>query len=446
MDDPIKYEIVGVGFGPANLALCVALNDARFRSPGIFFESQAAFSWHAGMQMDGSTMQTPFLEDLITRQNPTSEFTFLNYLKEQGRLTDFADLREFYPTRYEFNDYFRWAANKVAPWVRYGAQVTTISPVLSEDSSVHALDISIQDTQSGREQVVRTRNAVLGLGYAPIVPKMSGPLKTGGRVFHSTTTLPSLQARFSSHEAPYTFLVAGAGQSAAEITHYLLRTYRNARVTVISRGFVFRAKDGNAFVSSFYTGDAADQFYELGDDSRRLLLTTLDDSNYAAADSDLLRDLAKLTYSDRTEGRRRLELRSFTEIRDIDEADSTVAISCWNELYGRAEKIEADGVCLATGFSDASLKYVLKNVDEYLKQTVTGDYHVNREYRLETKPTFRPGIYVQGYAKHYHGCTEGTISDLPHRAHRILDSLTHRRFERKAGQFIRPAVATGTGS
>lgn len=442
MEDSIEYEIAGVGFGPANLALCVALNDARFRSAGVFFERQAAFSWHAGMQMEGSTMQTPFLEDLVTRQNPTSHFTFLNYVKERGRLTDFADLREFYPTRYEFNDYFRWAADKLKSWVRYGTQVTSIAPVFAEDATVEALDICVQDVQSGREKTVRARNAVLGLGYAPIVPGMNGPLRAGGRVFHSTTTLQSLEARFTSREMPYSFVVAGGGQSAAEIAYHLLRTYRNARVTVVSRGFVFRSKDGNAFVSSFYTGDAADQFYELGDASRRLLLTTLDDSNYAAADADLLRDLAKLVYADRTEGRRRLELRSFTEIRNINETDSTVLVRCWDELYGRAETIEADGACLATGFSDASLKHVLKNVDEYLRQTAAGDYQVNQEYRIETEPTFRAGIYVQGYARHYHGCTEGTISDLPHRAHRILDSLTHRRFERKASQNVRPAVAS----
>jgi L-ornithine N5-oxygenase len=430
MIDPVEYDLVGVGFGPANLALGVALNDMHTRLRHVFCEQKPAFSWHPGMQMEGSTMQTPFLEDLVTRHNPRSRFTFLNYLKTNGRLTDFADLREFFPSRLEFNDYFQWAAGKISQCVRYETQVTSIAPVVHADGSVNALDISIKDMRTGKEEIVRTRNAVLGLGYTPVVPKASSATAAAGRVFHSITTLPSLDARFGSREAPYSFMVTGAGQSAAEIALHLLRRYRNARVTVVSRGFVFRTKDSNAFVSAFYTGAASDEFFNLDEPARRMLLSTLDESNYSAADADLLRELAKVVYADKVEGRRRLDLRSYTELRDIEETSSMVKATCWSEMEKQEKAIEVDGLCLATGFSDAGLKRALTGVNQYVQRTDDNEYRVNRDYRLETSADFRPGIYVQGYARDSHGCTEGTISDLPHRAHKIIDSIHHKRYAR----------------
>src|ERR1700694_1801188 len=148
MANPIDFDIAGVGFGPANLALGVALQDSHSRLKHVFFEQKPTFSWHLVMQMEGSSMQTPFLEDLVTRHNPRSRFTFLNYLKTKGRLTDFADLREFFPSRLAFNDYFQWAAGKISQCVRYETQVTSIVPVVGADASVGALDIGVKDMRT----------------------------------------------------------------------------------------------------------------------------------------------------------------------------------------------------------------------------------------------------------------------------------------------------------
>lgn len=430
------YDIVGVGLGPSNLALGVALHDAHSRMRHVFFEQKPTFSWHLGMQMEGSTMQTPFLEDLVTRYNPRSKFTFLNYLKVHGRLTDFADLREFFPSRFEFNDYFRWAATHIRQSIRYDTSVTSLTPVAAGDGTIRAIDVAVRDVLTGVEEHVSARNVVVGLGYTPVGPRTSSSSTPNGRVFHSIDTLPSLERRFVSREAPYSFMVAGAGQSAAEIVLHLLRQYPNSRVTVVSRGFVFRAKDSNAFVSAFYTGAAADDFFDLDRDGRDMLLSTLDDSNYSAADADLLRELAKFVYADKVEGRRRLDLRSFCELRVIDESSAKVKTTCFSRLHDAQETIEVDGVCLATGFSDAALRHALAGLRDYIKPGQDGDYHVNREYRLETAPEFWPGVYVQGYARNYHGCTEGTISDLPHRAHRIMESITHRGYAQFDGRQV----------
>ena len=83
------HDVVCVGFGPASLAIAVALHDTTKQTgkqqpqlktqPKVaFLERQESFAWHAGMQIPGAKMQISFIKDMATMRNPRSEFTFLN--------------------------------------------------------------------------------------------------------------------------------------------------------------------------------------------------------------------------------------------------------------------------------------------------------------------------------------------------------------------------------
>ena len=106
-DDEIQ-DLICIGFGPASLAIAVALHDAlengnpvlSTRTPKIrFLERQRQFAWHAGMLLPGTKMQITFVKDLATLRNPRSEFTFLNYLHRKGRLAVFTNLGTFLQQR-----------------------------------------------------------------------------------------------------------------------------------------------------------------------------------------------------------------------------------------------------------------------------------------------------------------------------------------------------------
>src|SRR5689334_21498442 len=88
------YDLVGVGFGPSNLALAIAVEEHNGRAgqdpvTAVFLERQPSFGWHRGMLLEDATMQVSFLKDLVTLRNPTSEYSFLCYLKDRDRLIDF---------------------------------------------------------------------------------------------------------------------------------------------------------------------------------------------------------------------------------------------------------------------------------------------------------------------------------------------------------------------
>ena len=60
-----------------------------------------------GVLLDDATLQVPFLADLVTMADPTSRWSFLNYLKQAGHLYPFYIRESFYPLRKEYDDYCR---------------------------------------------------------------------------------------------------------------------------------------------------------------------------------------------------------------------------------------------------------------------------------------------------------------------------------------------------
>ena len=66
------HDLVGVGFGPSNLGLAIALDEQGSGLTTRFVERQEGFGWHRGMLLEDATMQVSFLKDLVTLRNPAS--------------------------------------------------------------------------------------------------------------------------------------------------------------------------------------------------------------------------------------------------------------------------------------------------------------------------------------------------------------------------------------
>src|SRR3978361_38695 len=120
MSPPERTGLLGIGFGPSNLALAIALAERGIRA--VFAEAQPSFGWHRSMLRPGTRMQVPFLKDLVTLRNNKSNFTFLNYLSEQGRLVEFIGRHTMFPSRMEFHDYLEWAAAGIGAAGQYGRE------------------------------------------------------------------------------------------------------------------------------------------------------------------------------------------------------------------------------------------------------------------------------------------------------------------------------------
>ena len=119
------HDLLGVGLGPFGLSLA-ALADGVDDLDAVFVDQRASFSWHPGLLLEGATLQVPFLADLVTLVDPTSRWSFLSYLREQGRLFRFYFAERFLVPRREYDAYLRWVAESL-PACRFGTRVESLA-------------------------------------------------------------------------------------------------------------------------------------------------------------------------------------------------------------------------------------------------------------------------------------------------------------------------------
>src|SRR2546429_1451544 len=180
-----KYDVVGIGFGPSNLSLAIALEEHDANVPGHpvtarFFERQPSFGWHRNMLLPSATMQISFLKDLATFRNPVSRFSFVSFLHDSDRLAQFVNNLDFCPTRQEFHQYLEWAESKLTDRVCYASEVTAIH-LPEETGPIDHLRVGVRDG-TGAVRLVNARNVAISTG---LVPRMPDGVQLDERVWHS---------------------------------------------------------------------------------------------------------------------------------------------------------------------------------------------------------------------------------------------------------------------
>ena len=237
------YDLICVGFGPASLAIAIALHDRGLdlSTKVLYLEKQSSFSWHAGMMLPGARMQISFIKDLATLRDPRSHFTFLNYLHMNNRLIHFINLSTFLPLREEYNDYLAWCAGHFSDKVQYNEKVTSVNPFHHSNKDV----VSMFEVQSinidGENQTRIARNVVVAVGGSPSIPPAF--LGDDSRVIHSSAYTSVVSSVLVDREAPYKVAVVGAGQSAAEIYTDLHSRYPNSHTQLIIRENALKPSD-----------------------------------------------------------------------------------------------------------------------------------------------------------------------------------------------------------
>lgn len=240
------HDLVCCGFGPASLAIAVAIHDSlengnMKKAPNVLFlEKQPQFAWHAGMLLPGAHMQISFLKDMASLRDPRSHFTFLNYVHKNGRLLDFINLDTFLPARKEYEDYLRWCASHFNDVVRYNSEVVSVSP--EEDANgIKTFTVVERNGKTGAISTHRARNVVLAIGGQASIPK---PLpENSPRLIHSSQYAYSMPKLLSDRNAPVRVAVIGGGQSAAEIFNNVSTLYPNSKTYMVMKSEFLKPSD-----------------------------------------------------------------------------------------------------------------------------------------------------------------------------------------------------------
>jgi L-ornithine N5-monooxygenase len=424
LPEPI-YDLIGVGFGPANLALAIALEEDGEGQSSLFLEAKDSSVWHPGMLLEESQIQISVLKDLATLRNPRSQYTFLNYLKEKGRLFEFLNLRDLFPTRYEFNDYLAWVAAAQASRVRYGREVMAIEPIGS-GSKVDFLRVVSRRVDSDEIEESIAKNVVLATGGVPALPEGLARPPRGGRTIHTHEFMQRMQRDFPDRSARHRFVVVGAGQSGGELFSYLLDHYPNSDVVAAIRRFAYKPCDDSDFTNEIFFPDRVDWLYNMAPEKRQRVLAEAAEVNYAVVDRPLIQKIYRRLYQERVEGKNRARLQPFADLVALEERDHAIIARFVDLLTDEPSEIEADAVILATGYRWPSDHPLLAGIAPYLVANEEGGegFQIERDYRVKATSGFAPGIYLQGFSERRHGPSETVLSLLAVRAGDIVQSLT----------------------
>jgi L-ornithine N5-monooxygenase len=425
------YDVVGIGFGPSNMSLAIALEEhgasaAQHPVRSHFFERQPTFGWHRNMLLPSTTMQISFLKDLATFRNPMSRFSFVSYLHASNRLVQFVNNQDFYPTRQEFHQYLEWAAAGLRDQVTYGAEVTSIRPgTVAGSRTPDLLEIEVRGGD-GATSVVAARNVAISTG---LVPRLPQGVTADERVWHSSEFL----SRFASW-APgdlKNVAVVGAGQSAAEITRFLHDSLPHAQVSAVIPSYGYSVADDTPFANQVFDPGAVDEYYFGTERAQDAFWRYHRNTNYAVVDADVIRDLHRRAYDEQVRGSRRLHFRNLTRVDEVRRAGSGTRVVLRSLLEDRTEELAVDALVFATGYDGLDPARLLGDFDRHFQRDAAGRHRVERDYRLVTASGPDCGVYLQGGTEHSHGLSSSLLSNIAVRSGEIADSIVLRRTERE---------------
>lgn len=426
--EPDSYDVVGLGFGPANLALAIALEEHEHPLTAAFFERQASLGWHRDMLVPTAKMQVAFLKDLATFRNPTSRFSFVSYLHARNRLARFVNRQDFFPTRQEFHDYLEWAESALAHRVTYGSEALAVRPParVDPDSPVDTVRVDLRTGgPGGAVSTVTARNVVISTG---LVPSMPDGIERGERVWHSSEFL----GRFGRADlsALKRAVVVGAGQSAAEVARFLYDELPDATVYAIMPSYGYTIADSTPFANEIFDASAIDDYHSGSERAKDAMWRYHRNTNYSVVDDEVIREMYRRTYDDEVSGARRLEFLKLSRITGVRPVAGGTQVTVHSLARDQSADFTVDLVVCATGYEPMAACELLGELDAYCARDKEGRYVVERDYRLATSPELSCGIYLQGGTEHSHGLSSSLLSNMAVRGGDIADSIAARSVHR----------------
>ncbi|WP_020658067.1 lysine N(6)-hydroxylase/L-ornithine N(5)-oxygenase family protein [Amycolatopsis benzoatilytica] len=383
-----RYHLAGVGIGPFNLSLA-ALADPLDHLDVVLFDARPEFRWHPGLLLDGATLQVPFLADLVTLVDPTSRHSFLNYLRERGRLLPFYFAERFHLPRAEYDDYGRWAAERL-PSCRFGHEVTGLRWIGGEEA--------FELTVAGSEPVL-AESVVLGVGTQPSVPEPLRPLVSAPDVLalHAADYLAFRPELLAADRVT----VVGSGQSGAEVFLDLLRS----RSTVdglrwLARTPAFAPMEYSKLGLEHFTPDYTAYFHRLPEPVRDQLLPT-QWQLYQGIDAETMAEIHDELYRRSIGGGwPGAVLTPGVEVVSATGGDE-IELGLRHLQQGTAATHRTSAVVAATGYADTPTGPLLHGLGDAVHRDERGRLVIGADYRVGLDV---PGaLFVQNAELHTHG-------------------------------------------
>lgn len=426
------HDFIAIGLGPFNLGLA-CLTKPLADCNGLFLEKNSYFNWHPGMLLEDATLQTPFMGDLVTLADPTSAFSFLNYIKRKGLIYSFYIKEDFFLMRREFNQYCQWASQQL-PNIRFDRYVERVD----YDEAARLYVVRSRCTRTGERIAHRARKLVLGTGTVPYRPACCrGFEKDIGHTSSYVDDKTALQRKRS-------ITIVGSGQSAAEVFHDLLLDIdtHDYALNWVTRSPRFFPLDLSKLTLEMTSPDYADYFHALDQPTRDRVISG-QKALYKGINVSLLDAIYDTLYKKRLLGRFQVSLQTNTEMRGVEALPSgRLRLDLHQVEQRRSFALESEAVVLGTGYA-YRLPSFLEPIEHRIRWDERRRFAVARNYSIDTAGN---EIFVQNAELHTHGFVAPDLGMASYRNASIIKAMTGREpyaIEEKIAfqDFATPAMA-----
>lgn len=408
-------QLLGIGCGPSNLALAVAVDELApddLARNSLLIERGETVQWQRGMLLPWTQTQVSFLKDLVTMRDPRSHFSFLNYLHSVGRLDEFVNLGTFTPYRCELSEYLRWVANSLTRVrVEYGRQCVAIEPCRDAYGTLTGWLTRLADGST-----IGSRFLAVGVGREPHVPAEFSVLPAS-HVIHSTEYLQRIGQ--VDPDRPHRVAVIGGAQSAAEMLCAVRQDLPNCQATMVMRSVGLNCYESSKFTNELYYPSYTDEFFRARPQAREQILREMHRTNYSGLNPALLDSLYRQLYLDRMAGQQRVRIVTMTDVTSARLDGDEVTLHLADRQTGTTSELRCDLVLLGTGFSREMPGLVRRLGAAVGLDTIA----VDRRYRLITDGPATAACYLQGVNEATHGISDSLLSVLASRASDITADI-----------------------
>lgn len=403
------FDLIGLGIGPFHLSLAALTKKVTSLST-LFLERKTHFSWHPELMFEDAQMQTSCLKDLVTAADPTSPFSFLNYLVENGLYYSFMNTGRLVITRKEFEVYCEWVSRGLEEKLRFDQEVKSIE--FSKDQFII----------STSKDTFTASNISIATGHTPRYPHFVDSSELCESYFHAKSgSLSRLNLKDKK------VVIIGGGQTGLEIFSHALegKWHRPKSVRLVSKRANLSPLDESNFTNEYFTPQYVDAFYGVEEKTKAEIVKEqrfASDGNTPSHLQELYKTLYLNTLHQRGPDFNILPMR---ECLDVVKTDTGYQVILKNNFINEGETITADVVILATGFEQNTPTF-LEPISHLIHKDECQRFKVTRNFSLEWDGPKTNKIYALNFSRHGHGIAEPQTSLMAWRSGTIINDLTQK--------------------
>ncbi|MEA9356096.1 SidA/IucD/PvdA family monooxygenase [Bacteriovorax sp. PP10] len=398
------YDLVGVGIGPFNLSLASVLDkskDFNFR----FFDAKKSFEWHSEIMFSDSDMQTSYLKDLVTPVDPTSPYSFLNYLVQNGLFHAFMNTGRQVVTRREFEMYCQWVTKQLEHRLQFD------TPISNVDFNGSNFVIT-----AGAEQFT-AKNICIGTGITPRIPECTVDLISNNFFHAKSSQLADLNVDGKD------VVIIGGGQTGVEIfrNNYKSKWGKAKSIKLITGRSGLQPLDESPFTNEFFTPSYVEDFFPMDQERKGPIVKSqklASDGNTPSYLEDIYRELYQLKFVEGTS--QDIQILPSRRLNDASEINGRYLLVLDNDFSEGLDEIAADVVILCTGFSNTIPK-ILDPIRSKISFDQEDRFIFNQDFSVKWNGSTDNKVFALNFSRHCHGISEPQTSLMAWRSATIAN-------------------------